>query len=448
MLIVAYVFPPIAYAGTHRTLRFCRYLPQNGWAPYVITIKEASDLDNDHRLLDRLPKDFQVYRTRTIDFWRMWRKRSEAREARRPKPEKGGPPQGGPTGNFSGVKWLSKIKTFLWEMVTIPDHMVFWLPFAIFKGLRILGKEKCDVIFTTSPPHSEHIAGFILSKICRKPWLADFRDPMLDSSGYAPPTRLRRKIDEFLEKLIVSNASRVLIISDHYRNLISKRYPLNAVKFITMPNGYDSERFDGSPAIKFPKFTIVYAGSFYANRSPRFFLTAFSRWLDARPEIKDKLQVLFYGPESQEARQIVYQEGLESVVHFKGRIPQDTLIPIEKGAHLLLLIIGFDAESKGTVTSKVFEYMACKRPILALIPEGEASAILRNYDKLYWVPREDEAQLISSLDNAFETYLENSDAERALSDGSHSESATHFDARIQTRDLAHIFLGTLRSRQT
>ena len=46
VLIIAYAFPPIAYAGTYRTLRFCTYLPEYGWAPPVLPIKEAEDLSN------------------------------------------------------------------------------------------------------------------------------------------------------------------------------------------------------------------------------------------------------------------------------------------------------------------------------------------------------------------------------------------------------------------
>jgi len=446
VFIVAYAFPPMGAAGTYRTLRFCRYLPENGWEPHVLTIREAPDLNNDHKLLDRLPGNVKIYRTRIIDFWRMWRNCLGWKRSRWLKSVRANPIQPNHLEKANGTKKrFSRAKTLAWELVTIPDHVVFWLPFALLKGFRILRKEKCDILFTTSPPHSEHFVGFILSRLFRKPWVADFRDPMLDSSGYAPPTLLRRKVDQSLEKLIVKSASKILIISDHYRRIISERSPIHIEKFITMPNGYDPDVFDNVTAKNFSKFTIVHAGSFYAKRSPRFFLRALSKWVNTRKGIRENLQVLFYGPESPEALQVVSQEKLESVVHFRGIIPQDELIPILKGAHLLLLIIGFDPESKGTVTGKVFDYMACERPILAIIPEGDAYEILKVYGKIHCVLDENEGTLIRSLDDAYKEYLRDPEFRATVPTSRRQSARSQFDARLQTHELSSILNRSISS---
>jgi glycosyltransferase involved in cell wall biosynthesis len=338
---------------------------------------------------------------------------------------------------------LGNIKKLLWELVTIPDHMVFWIPFAIAKGIQILWKEKCELIYTTSPPHSEQIIGFTLSKIFKKPWVADFRDPMLEGSDYAPASKMRFWIDQLLEKLIVKNADKVIIISDHYRETICKRYHTLEDKFIVLPNGFDPEPYEKSPSETFDKFTILYSGSFYPSRNPRFFLRGFSKWLAKQSaETKDRVQVHFYGPESDEAKRIVREEGLESLVHFPGIIPQDSLIPKQKGAHLLLLIIGFDSESRGTVTSKIFEYIACNRPILAIIPEGDASAVLKDYDRVHFVNREDDELLINSLNLAYKDYLKNNHYLNLLCKYTYSDKTNAYNAQTQTRDLANIFLET------
>lgn len=442
VLMVAYVFPPIAYAGSYRTLRFCRYLPPNGWIPHVLTIKESDDLDNDYGLLDRIPKEVKVHRTRTIDFWRLWNSRKKNIQF-----------PGNPKGkeninkNIEGKrksKWLSSIKTFLWELVTIPDHMVFWIPFAVLKGIQILRKEKCNLIYTSSPPHSEQIIGLILSKIFKKPWVADFRDPMLDSSGYLPASRLRLKIDRMLEKLVVKNTDQVIIISDHYKKIICGRYPDMAHKFVTLPNGFDSEIFQNLPSEHFDKFTIIYSGSFYSNRKPDFFIKAFKKWLSTQPsDISATVQVIFYGLNHNDIEKIVFEEELTSVVRLEGLIPQNALIPKLKGANLLLLIIGFDEESRGTVTSKVFEYMACNRPILAIIPEGDASRILQSYSKVYWVNREDENLLMKCLDQALGGYLKNESYSNSSIENRFVQETNAYDAKTQTKVLANIFLEPL-----
>lgn len=441
MLMVAYVFPPIAYVGTYRTIRFCRYLPENGWIPHVLTIEETSDLDNDYGLLDRLPEEIKIYRTKTIDFWRIWKKR-----------EAGKTPVGSSKKDSARniekaiitdhpslfQKLKQKMKDFIWALLTTPDHMVFWLPFAVLRGIKIMREEKCDVIYTTSPPHSEQVIGYFIAKIFRKKWVADFRDPMLDSSGYSP-SRFRYFVDSFLEKLVVRNADKIIIISQDYLEKMKVRYSWATNKFLVLPNGYDPDIYATAPVEIFDKFTIIYAGTFYANRKPDFFLRGLHDWLAGRPEIRNQVQVKFFGMESSEANQIIETLQLQDVVQVIGLIPQDELIPKQKGADLLLLIIGFDPESRGTVTSKVFEYMACDRPILAIIPDGDAANILENYDKLLRVGKEDSILLVDSLDSAYNDYLKKRHQNKSHSASGHIAPKNPYDARLQAKMLTSIW---------
>jgi glycosyltransferase involved in cell wall biosynthesis len=318
--------------------------------------------------------------------------------------------------------------------------MVFWVPFAVIKGIQILRVQNCDLIYTSSPPHSEQLIGYVLSKLFRKPWIADFRDPILDSSGYVPSSKFRLLIDKSLENLVVKNSDKIIIISNHYRKLISARYPKFSYKFIIVTNGYDSELFRSVPVENFDKFTIVYSGSFYAKRSPKFFLRGLSRWLAMQPAgFASKVQVFFYGFVSDEAKMLVFEEELESVVHFPGMIPHESLIPKIKGADLLLLIIGFDAQSKGTVTSKIFEYMASQRPILAIIPEGDAYEILKYYHSVYWVGSENEELLLNSLNQAYRGYLKKPNRAAQSNNKALSYLNHLYDAQTLTRNLSNIF---------
>ena len=159
VLMVAYVFPPIAFAGTYRTLRFCRYLPQEGWLPEVLTIKEGDDLDLDYSLLNRIPRSIKIRRTWTLDPWRWWNYRrkglkpSTAAVTSTNSGEQANPPN---RGNFlyRSAKYLMEV---CWELITIPDHMNFWAIFASLRGIRIMARKQVDLIYTSSPPHSEHL---------------------------------------------------------------------------------------------------------------------------------------------------------------------------------------------------------------------------------------------------------------------------------------------------
>lgn len=261
VLMITYVFPPMAYVGAHRTIRFCKYLPHHNWTPYVLTIKEAEDIDNDYELLKRIPKQVHIYRTRTIDLWRIWNKHKKKKNKSKIQPITSADLQDTKKTQIKKLNLLKKVKFLLWEIIMIPDHMVFWIPFAFFKGIRIIKKEKCDLIYTSTPPHSAQIIGFLLAKLCKTPWVADFRDPILDGSKHPPPKH-RLLIDKILERVVVYNADKVFIISNYFKRIIYERYPDIRHKFITFTNGYDPDIFSKSTCEQFDKFTIIYSGSF------------------------------------------------------------------------------------------------------------------------------------------------------------------------------------------
>jgi glycosyltransferase involved in cell wall biosynthesis len=439
VLMIAYVFPPIAYAGTYRTLRFCRYLPENGWLPSVVTIKHAPDLDNDIRLLNQLPPEIDIYRTPTIDFWRMWERHKKT--VRRSKAEISDNdllPNSVKSDNRITSNLSKRVKAVFWEILTIPDHMVFWVPFAIVRSIGILLKNHIDLVYTTSPPHSSQIIGLVISRALKKPWVADFRDPILDSSGYKPPSKIRFWVDRTLEKIIVQNAHNVLIISDHYKQIMEDRYPSLVKKFITVQNSYDPTDFENIQPAIFNKFTIIYSGTFYSNRNPQLFLQGFGLWYrDQPPEIQQNVQVIFYGLMPPDSLRYIEEAGLEGVIFAPGIISKEELIPQLKGAGLLLLIIGFDPESRGTITSKIFEYMACNRPILAIIPEGDASDILKKYKQTYCVNSEDKNLIYDYLCQAYRRYSENGKDDHIEKVENHVLDA--YNARYQTQRLADIF---------
>ena len=58
LLFVSYYFPPSGGPGVQRTLKFVKYLPENGWAPTVLTVdpQYASYPDLD----DTLAADVQA----------------------------------------------------------------------------------------------------------------------------------------------------------------------------------------------------------------------------------------------------------------------------------------------------------------------------------------------------------------------------------------------------
>ena len=68
--------------------------------------------------------------------------------------------------------------------------------------------------------------------------------------------------------------------------------------------------------------------------------------------------------------------GLENVVEITGHVPHRKSIEFQLESDLLLLMISPCPGSKSTLTGKLFEYIGARRPILALVPDGEAKDLI------------------------------------------------------------------------
>lgn len=430
VLVIAYGFPPIAHAGVYRTIRFCRYLPENGWKPTVITIREDKDIHSDPALLERLPAEVRIHRTYIPDPWRAvlrYRRREAEREAAAGPVARGFLARGAIKGRNLALSIISKL-------FSIPDHMVLWVPFAVARGIRLMRREDFDVIYTSSPPHSGHLAGLILAKLFRKPWVADFRDPVLDNFNIKDLYRFEIAIHGLLERAVVRAADMVVTVTGYHEQALSKRYPDQASRFAVITNGFDPAQFENIEPERFDRFTIIFAGTLYGTIRPDFFVRALSQWLETKdPAVRERVQALFYGMGCEKAHVLASELGLGGVVRSSGLVPQEEIFRKLKGADLLLLILGDDEKSRGIISSKIFEYMALMRPILAIVPEGEALEVLRRYGSTRHVPHNDYGAFMQAMDSAFEAYLHG--AKEAEPDF----DASAFDARRQVKDLIRVF---------
>src|SRR3989442_15801640 len=66
ILIVSYHFPPDASVGGMRPAKFAKFLPQFGWEPIILTVKERYHSLTDQSKLKNLDSMPRVYRTRML----------------------------------------------------------------------------------------------------------------------------------------------------------------------------------------------------------------------------------------------------------------------------------------------------------------------------------------------------------------------------------------------
>lgn len=454
VLIIAYAFPPMPFAGVYRTLRFCKYLLDHGWQPVILTVREQRSLPCDDALMASLPAGVKVYRTPTIDPYRIYQSLLLLAKKKLGRSSEKGTARVSSTARKPETKQLRNLlracRDHLLELITTPDHMVFWIPFALVGGIRAILKEDIDVVYTSTPPHSSQMIGLILSRLFRKPCVADFRDPWGENAAAAMTWRSRGRkwIESLWEKAVVKGVDRVLVSSRMNQVSLAKRFAgiCDPGKIVTLTNGYDPEDFTEEIKKDNSIFEIVHVGSLYLFQSPEPFLRGLKTWLDTLPEHDQaRVRVTFAGPKSALAEELVQKLDLKATVQQIGIVPHKEAIIRMRKAHLLLLILGFNKGTNGILPSKTFEYLAAERPILAIAPQGEMVSIIRETDTGIVVTSENETIVASGIDKAYTMVrggLFQPDA----------RMITQYDGRLLTRRLAGIFNelcdGTLKTLKT
>lgn len=357
VLLIAFHFPPLnSSSGLQRPLSLARYLPAHGWQPSVLTVRARAYESADLSSAPALPPDLVVVRAGALDAARHLSVR----------------------GWYPG--WFG-----------IPDRWTTWLFGAVPAGLKLIRRFRPAVIWSTYPLATTHIIGFALHKITGLPWVADFRDPMveqLDGEWFPGDTRVRRA-RLWVEKLVARHATATTFCTESARRIYVKRYPECKAGQIAevIANGFDPEPFELAEAEAPLRpagaagnrgLTIVHSGTLYPgpDRDPGAFLEALCR-LRSRGELPANLRVVLRATGFDNTYQPTIDSlDLATIVELAPAVSYQAALREMLDADGLLLFQG--STSNPAVPAKVYEYLRARRPILALVDSaGETAALLR-----------------------------------------------------------------------
>ncbi len=373
-LMVSYLFPPLGGIGVQRPLKFVRYLGECGWNATVLTVSDAYSATPDPSLLREIPTEVEVIRisdpvSRFIG--RAVSKTGVIHASLLDSGRKG-------ILKRAARKWLKQLK----DVCCVPDEMVLWALHAAWVGIKLVKNCKLDCIYTTSGPNSCHLAGLIIHWFTGVKWVADFRDPWTDNQHFYH-TGLRRWFETWLEKQVFANADSIVTVTVSFKTLFETKFPQCKGHIHVIRNGVDPNDFPRVSKQVFPssRFTIFYAGILYPTRSPNTFLQALSRLIRylriAPADIRVQFAGVFDYPGKTDNWDLLKTLGLENMVEVLGYMPHHETLRYMQLADALLLIGERTNTANWYVPGKLYEYFYAKKPILALLKEGEAADLIR-----------------------------------------------------------------------
>jgi glycosyltransferase involved in cell wall biosynthesis len=349
VLIVAFHYPPdLSSSGVLRTLKFSRYLPENGWIPTVLTVDPKFYETKDSALERQIPPEVEVHRTNAIDMKR----------------------------TFS-------IRGKHFRFTVVPDRYTGWIPFAVSKGRQLIRNKNIDAIYSTSPIPTSHLVAMSLHKLTGKPWVADFRDPWLEPELVDTRSLLYR-FEALLHRRVLKNASRLVFTTRQLQEYVLRDHQALVPKSVVIPNGYDELDFGGSVEgdPERSPITITHTGLLDGSyRSPSGVLETIASLIASGEIGPDEVKVRFLGPggyvDSAEFSALIDRFHLRSVVESTGKISYSQCLAEQAQSHILLLLQCGD-DTRTLIPAKAFEYLRVGRPILAVTPEGATSELFKN----------------------------------------------------------------------
>jgi glycosyltransferase involved in cell wall biosynthesis len=419
-LIVSYYFPPAGGGGVQRVLKLCKHLPAFGWDVDVLAPDDPKWVARDPGLAAQIPAGTVVHRAR-------YRGPSDQRS---------------PAEMLAGARGLRGVATragLYGRQLLLPDPRVVWVPDAARAAVRIVRERSASVVLTTSPPSSAHMVGNLVARRTGVPWVADLRDSWLANPHRRYERRSVRAKRAVLDAMARRTFARVSALTTVTETIAEEARALSPAQTPTavISNGCDFDEFAGLEHEPSDRLRILHAGFFFGVRSPRPFLTALSRFLADRPELREVVEARFVGGFRDADREWGENLGLGRALRIDGFLPHDQALRAMKAADALLLLIP-RADGLGTsvLSGKLFEYLAAERPVLALVPpEGIAADLLRSTGFARIADPDDVDAIRAQLEDLVEAWRAGGLGDRPLP----PELRERLDRRTRAGEMADVF---------
>jgi hypothetical protein len=399
ILFVAHSFPPSTEVGGARVVGLCKYMPEFGISPVVLTVQ-----DRFHGRLDRtisIPSATRVIRTpqnlTPLDWYAAWR-------SRRPPANSVGT-DGRPSVRAVNASSDRTWRQQLLSLMLVPDKYWGWYRPAVRTGRHLLQSGKFDAIISTGPPFTAHLIARSLRAKFRIPWIADFRDPWVGNDALQPfHTSWRAAMDARLESKCIRQADMVVCNNRYVNESFRKRYPeLPEKKFATLTNGYDNVLPPADLSLsKHTPLKCLHLGAIYAGRRIDGFCGGLLNLVREGKLDPHRLKVLFLGEmddaQLADCRRVASDLIASGTIEFQPPIDRERARGFLWEADVLLV---FQGGHRTQIPAKFYEYLVTGKPMFAVAEQGALTELIEMTGSGAWAGPDDaraiEEKFLSAL---------------------------------------------------
>ena len=364
ILQIAYYFPPIKAVGTLRNARFAQSAQLHWSKIHVLTTSHTQVFDTETGQIT----DATILRVPSFDFrWLIWFLRRK--KANHFSPQLKQQP---------GVSWIRRALDSFPLNIIVGDGGFFYLLIGYWCAVALIKKGEISHLYSSFRPMSDHFLAYLLVR--RFPflvWIADFRD--------APVDPLLKNVwwpglQHWMVRRMLRRAKFLTTVSEGLAKHLGTQYQ-RPVQI--MHNAPMRQQGDEVQIQTFALFTIAYTGSLYPQQqNAQTLFMAIKELLDEGILPEAQLQLLVCGKDGAIWQNWAAAFGLSNILEDRGMLSHSESLSLQHSAQLNLLLSWNSPQLQGILTSKVFEYLQAKRPILAIV-NGSTDFELENLIQTY-----------------------------------------------------------------
>jgi len=359
VLIPAYYFPPYGEVNIFRIAKFVKYLPQNGWKPYVVTVTPETHRDTEQ--VHEFHAAIEAAEVMTI-----------------PVP-------------FDTI--IERVGGVVGTAATSHAKYVSWTAALIRRLTRIVRTRDIDLLFASGGPFVPLCSLPVVARRTGVPYVIDLRDPWTtDLQNISDdPNPIRKWIATVGEPRVLRGASRVTTVTDQLQSDYQSRYPDLADRIDVIFNGFDSDDYADAAPEAFPDdtTTIVYPGSWYGREHASSTINALAAVAE-----QINLHVVHYGHLNDEIMALINAKGLSPRFDARGYASRSQVASTIKGADIGLVI----SRGSNALSTKLFDYLGCNIPIVGVgAVESELQAFLSQFEYTHFADKHDSKAIQAAL---------------------------------------------------
>jgi hypothetical protein len=351
LLMIAYLFPPVQAVSTLRWY----HLYQEGRRYFsqitVITARHWRYLHHDPQLeLEFKPHLVPAFDLRGLTLLRQNRPYVPHQIKQRP--------------------WVNHLLRLLDAFpfnLLLGDGGIVYILRGYHLGVKLVKKEKLTHLTSSFRPYSDHAIAFLLKwRFPHLYWIADFRDLHID------PSRVRMWspiLQRWFNQKILQKADLVTTVSEGLAGQL--RFFHNRV--YVLRNGIDplyraaeNDQQVGS------KFIITYTGSLYPGfQNPALLFEALFNLMQNGLLAAADVQLVYAGKDGDFWQKELEVWNLASIAIDRGMLSLQDARGLQQQSCLNVLLSWATPDLQGILTGKLYEYLAARKPILALVEGAE-----------------------------------------------------------------------------